>query len=104
MAWVGKITLKCPSGNVVRRVIGSPDAIIRATTSFDARKVGPGCSVVRAEIVKRGVGAGLPDRASTLEGFWPFGKKKRKRRRKKKGLLARMFSGPRRKSRRKRRR
>ena len=59
MQWVGKITLACPTGRVVRRLTGSgPGDVISRSTKFKL----PGCSTQKIEIVKRGVGAGLPDK------------------------------------------
>ncbi len=60
--WLGKITLSCPSGRVVRKLSGTPDHVIKSASSFDARKAGAGCSVETIEIIKRGIGAGAPDR------------------------------------------
>lgn len=56
--WVGKITLACPKGRVVRKLTGSPDDVIKRSTKFSL----PGCDVEKIEIVKRGIGAGAPDR------------------------------------------
>jgi hypothetical protein len=57
--WVGKITLACPSGRVVRKLTGSgPGDVISRSTRFKL----PGCETQKIEIVKRGVGAGLPDK------------------------------------------
>ena len=68
MQWVGKITLACPTGRVVRKLTGSgPGDVISRSTRFKL----PGCSTEKIEIVKRGVGAGLPDKL--------FGAKKRAR-------------------------
>ena len=57
--WMGKITFACPDGRVVRKITGSPDAVIKRSTSLPAPS---GCSVERIEIVKRGIGAGARDR------------------------------------------
>lgn len=62
MAWVGKITLACPSGRVVRKLTGSSADVIKRASKFDARVVGDGCSVTRIEIVRRGTGSGAEDR------------------------------------------
>ena len=57
--WVGKITLTCPTGHTVRKFSGSPDEILRRVTHYTAPA---GCETKKIEIVKRGVGAGLPDK------------------------------------------
>ena len=91
--WVGKITLSCPSGRVVRKMTGSPDAVIKSATHFDARKAGAGCSVEKIEIIKRGIGAGAPDRRegeSPFGGWLRFGKKRSKRHNKK-AVALRLF-------------
>jgi hypothetical protein len=59
MVWVGKITLSCPSGRIVRKLTGSgPGDVISRSTRFQQ----PGCAVEKIEIVKRGLGAGARDR------------------------------------------
>ena len=63
--WVGKITLMCPTGHTVRRFSGSPDEILRRVTSYTAPT---GCETKKIEIVKRGVGAGLPEKLPSSEG------------------------------------
>jgi hypothetical protein len=60
--WVGRITLTCPKGRVVRKLTGTPDQVIRNATTYDAAKAGAGCAIEKIEIVKRGIGAGHRDR------------------------------------------
>lgn len=75
--WVGKITLSCPKGVVVRKLTGTPAEVVKRATSYDASKAGAGCSVRAIQIVKRGIGAGARDR---YEGESPFdGSRRRKR-------------------------
>ena len=78
--WVGKITLACPSGRVIRRLSGTPDSVLKRTSNFDASSAGRGCKIAKVELVKRGVGAGLPDKLwhdglGSMPAWWPFGKK-----------------------------
>jgi len=77
VAWVGKITLACPSGRVVRKLTGSSADVISRASKFDPRNVGEGCSVTRIEIVRRGTGSGARDR---YEGENPFEGGRRRRR------------------------
>jgi hypothetical protein len=59
MLWVGKITLACPTGRVVRKLTGNgPGDVISRSSKFQQA----GCTVEKVEIVKRGVGSGLPDK------------------------------------------
>lgn len=90
--WVGKITLSCPKGVVVRKLTGTPAEVVKRATSYDASKAGAGCSVRAIQIVKRGIGAGARDRyegespfdgsrrrkrgMAGAPGWWPFGHKK----------------------------
>ena len=76
--FVGKITLACPGGRVVRKLTGSSADVIARSTRFDPRSVGAGCSVQKVEIVRRGVGVGARD-PYTSEN--PFGAARRRRRR-----------------------
>ena len=81
MPFIGRVTFSCPRrGQIVRRFIGpsSGEAVAKMFRPGLADDAGPGCKIIRTEIIRRGPGAGAVDRPSTMEGS-----KRRKRRRKK---------------------
>ena len=54
MSYVGKIIISCPRrGHIVKRVTGSSGVVVHKMFTFNPKTMGPACSIVSREIVKK---------------------------------------------------
>lgn len=53
MSYVGKITISCPRGHIVKQVKGSSGSVVHKMFTFNPKTMGPACKIVSREIVKK---------------------------------------------------